>query len=431
MSFVKWKLEHTPFKDGVWDTGSTTTLESYYDVLVNVALGADNKDSFNFKITNVDGKYTNRFNINDKITIYRVSNSLTTSTDNIIMVGTLKEVPIEQNGTKNVLKLQGYNFSEAVLSAITFVDLENYTVSYGIKQAIDQVGGANQNFKVTWHPDNKFTNSTGGAFPTIGKKFYYKPLKTIIEKYSVPDKTEDGYYYYYVDNANRFVWKQQNEYPEGQTFIQSTETYKDIKISRDIKGIRNYVIIKGGNDPTNKQMQVQRQNWSSIAKHGMKFYFMASDANYAKNKIKIDIGADETVDSFPTITSSAFTTKWKSSTTETVTGGFGTINMVTGSVVTIDLGSETNNKLGYAAVIRAEAIYNLTQEADNFLRNYEFGKLKVDITFIPGQKTWGLGERIRCLIPEISSDIKELRVNEIQYSTTGDVYSLSEDEGTV
>ena len=59
------------------------------------------------------------------------------------------------------------------------------------------------------------------------------------------------------------------------------------------------------------------------------------------------------------------------------------------------------------------------------------GKLKVDITFQAEEKSWSLGQVISVNIASMGAVNKSMRVEEIQYSTTTDTFTLVEDIGTI
>jgi len=129
---------------------------------------------------------------------------------------------------------------------------------------------------------------------------------------------------------------------------------------------------------------------------------------------------------FPT--SYPFTTTWKSNITATVNG----INMVKGNNVTVpNTGDIDSDNTDYNAVLRTHVKSLLEDECNEIIRNTKFGKLKLDITFKAGVKDWILGERIEVTAPELFNDKKTLRITEIQYTTSTDMFSLEEDFGTI
>ena len=436
MSYVKWKIEHTPFDEG-YDDADTTEITDFHDVIVRVSLG-DGRDSFQFKVVNFNNTLNDKFNANDKIVLYRILNSESTTSSDILMVGACRNIPETESGSQNTIRVEGYNYSESVMEAIAFVDLDNFTIDQGIKEAIENAAQKNPYFKVTWSTGNPTTKSDEiTAFPTIASdtRFFNKPLKSIIEKYSTIDKTADVDYYWYVNNDNEFIWRPKLDKVDHTFNVDTEPLIKSIKIGKDASGIRNYIIIKGGFDPEGNTIQTRYVNWTSVNANGMKYHFMVDDKNYAKNLVGLDqvksFGSQVENNRYPDLTAS-FTTAWKwSGNTETVSYSGGSVSVTNGSAVTIDEGSEDANQKAYVAVLRQEVITKLVSDAKLFADARQYGKLEVELEFPAGLKGWVLGNIISCTIPQIRALPFNLRVEDIQYTTTSDTFTLTEDEGTV
>lgn len=433
MAYVNWKIEHAPYNGTTGTWGSTTEITGFFDVVINTNLG-DAKDTFQFSLSNSHGKWNNFFNVQDKITIYRKSDTTSgfTSTD-VVMIGALKDVPTSKSGLTSVLKLSGYNFSEAILGAIVFTDPQTsgYTIPYAIKQALDNASGINSKFAVSWKNTNPLVKTDGTAFPVVNEKFFYKPIWQIVEKYSTKQATGDiGPYKWFVNNANEFVWVGPN-YGTSYTFNTTTDLFTDLKTARDIKEVRNYFILKGGRDPADKPIQIPYANWVSVAKHGIRYYYYVESTVNAESLNKADLnksyGTDvsKQVTKFPTF---PFTTSWVSATTETVES----ITMTNGSPVTIpDSGNATTNQQRYTAVLRAHVKAYLKQVGQRLSEMLGLGKLKIDIEVPVGTYSWQIGDRISVTIPELNYTNKELKVCEIELKSDFDTYSLEEVIGTI
>lgn len=432
MSYVKWKIENTPFIDGAWDDSQTTEITSFYSPLLRVNTGTK-KDSFQFKVINNSLIENTTFGVDNKITIYRTANTDTITTDDILMVGAIRDIPINQDGMKNIYDIKGYNFSETVLKAIVFVDLEQVSIAAGIQEALEQVAGMNSNFKVTWSATNPTSKQSAGKegdpFPLVGEKFFYKPLKDILEKYSTNDRTEDGNYFWYINKDNELLWFQQDSVPL-YTFDSSIDAHKSIKVKKDIKGVRNYIIAKAGYDPAGNQIMTKFIDWSSVGRHGMKYYFLTTTNTLAQElRTEDNEGVQTAITGYPdSMSASAFTTKWRATVDATV--GAGT-TMTDGEFVTVNQGSLDNNKKDYTAVIRTETKARAEKEGQAYADAHKYGKLVVDLEFSAGIKPWSLGDRVNCSIPELSQVDKEMRVIDIQYGNDTDIYSLEEDEGSL
>jgi len=415
MTFVTWKLEHTPFANNTYDSDDTVTLTDFYDPIMSVKLGTA-KDTFSFKVTNFNDNFNDYFNVKDKIVLSRVINSDTVTTDDIKMVGVCKDIPEEHSSGQNLIRVEGVNYSETITNGIFFGDVENETIPQAIKHGIDFVSGTTPNFKVVWHPDNPDVKQDLTAFPsiTIDTHFWYKPLRDLIEKYSTNQETTDGHYYWYVNNNNYFIWRpMKSGIKEGYEFNKTTDTFKSIKVSKDISGIRNYIIMKGGFDPQGNQIQRTVPDFVSIAKNGMRFYVHISKTNKAEELIKSDLdnsyGKDIGDNSYPSL---PYTTPW--------------ISAATNAVVVC------TTKSDYVTAIREHIKALLNAEGQEMLELYRYGKLKIDLVFDVGSKnSWQLGDNINCTIPNIRELPFVMRIKEIQYTTTTDTFTLEEDKGTL
>ena len=430
MSYVTWKIERTPFVNGAWDNDSTEVLPTPRDIILDIGLGTT-KDSFDFKITNIHNYYDNYFNIGDKISIYRSSNTALVTTNNLLMIGTTKDLPNSITYQKNNVHLKGFNYSEAVTSAIAFADVDGLTIPEAIKLALSNAGEKNTNFQVVWHPDNPLLKQNGDSFPTVSERWFNKTVKDLIEKYSVDSRTNDGNYFWYIDHQNRLIWRPEL-LTKQHSFNYNTSNFKTYVDSRDISQVKNFIILKGGLDPANKQIQTRYISWTSVQKHGIKYYFLVSDINGAKELVNQDItrdyGPEQTTISYPNITLDAYTTKWKSNYNYTTTNY--SINVTKGNPVSINKGSESQNKKAYTELIRTEVTKRLYDLGQKFAESRDAGKLKIDIGFAAGVTNWKLGELIECNIPNSSDTIKKLRVANIQYATDVDTFSLEEDIGS-
>lgn len=421
MSYVTWKIQRNAFTGTTW-SGTTTDVVDFYDPVLEVNAG-DKKDSFAFKLNNPNGVYDNVFQPNDKLTISRVTNTASFGSSDIKMIGVIRDIPTDSSGMKDELRLEGYNFSEAVTTALVFYDAAtNKSPLEIVKECIASVALQNTNFGIEWDTVNNplLNKKDGTPFTTLKKRYFYVPLSKVIEEMLSDKFTEDGSYLWWVDNNNKFQVRSNaggSEHDYNLSTDTDTVNYKD---GKDIKDVKNFIILKGGTDPSGKQIQAVLRDYSSISRHGMKFYYAISQNTYAENLNKLDVGADAT-DRYPTSLPGSFVTQWNASYTATVEG----VSVTKGSAVTV------TTKLQYKEVLREEALTKLREEAQQIIDGTKYGKLKVDITVRSGSKTWLLGDRINCTIPKLSSLPKMLRVREIQYTTDTDTYSLEEDVGTL
>lgn len=400
--FVSWKIERYPFSivDSTWST-TGEVLTSFYDPAVRVNLG-DARDSFDFKVTNFSDDFSNYFQPNDKLILSRVVNSTALASSDIIMVGTVQNVPEQVTGTMNQIRVEGYNFSEAVLSAIALFDPTGLPIDEAIQQALNAVRVYNENFEVTWHPSNPTTTTEGDPFPDVTERWVNKSVNQFIQKYSTSDKTLDVDYYWYVDKDNKFVWRPRTQ-TTTDTFNSATDEFSLLKISKDIKDVKNFVIIKGGIDPKGVGIQDRVQDDESIGKHGLRPYILVNIAKNAETLVTADVGTNGVTQAsditFP------FTPPWND-------------------------GVSVANYDAYVEALREYVKAQCRSEGEAFLTLRKYGKLKVELEFEAG-KGWVLGDLISCTIPSLGSAAKSLRVSDAQFMTETDLYTLVEDIGSI
>ncbi len=411
MTYVKWKIQRTPFVRNAWDVTQTVTLASYYNPLLDVSLG-DTRDSFNFKVNNTFGSFDNYFQPNDKITISRVVNTETFSASDIKMVGTITDAPEESSSTTEHITLEGFNFTEAVLGALVFIDATLLTIPQAIQQALLHVQAYNANFAVIWDSGNPTTTSTGASFPVVGERFYNKPLRDLIQKYSTNIATGDGKYYWYVDNSNHFIWRRESS-TTTDTFDSENDVYKKFTTGKDVKDVKNYAIVKGGLDPEGKPIQDRYLDLISIAKHSQKYQLIPDITGNAGTLHKQDCDMEGV--SHMRDASYPLTTTWKS--------------VVTGDYVTCN--SYNTTSPNYLDSLREHIKARCRIEAQSYVELHKYGVLKVTIVTTPAQYSWGLGDLIVVTSTKIGATLRPLRIQSIQWATTTDTYTLAEDVGSV
>ena len=434
MSYTYWKVWYTPY-----GTGTLINIPEIVKPEIIINLG-DAKNSFKFEVNNFAGKYNNYFKPNDRIDIYRVCNTSSTATTDLLMSGTIRNTPVEVTGGKQKLKIEGYDYTEAVLGAITFGDYQQTPINTAIQQGLTFANNINKpNFQVTWDAGNPTTRHIdGAAFPNVGEAFFYAPLKNLVEKYSSNVYTKDDVdYYYFIDNNNNFIWRPRLNTADW-SFNIATEDVISYKLAKDLKDTKNFLILKGGILPNGNQVQVPIRDMASIAKHGMKYYISVSNNNNTKKYNSQDLaqsyGEVPPTSSYPSEieAGTTFTTAWYSSYTGSVKYSLvSSISMTKGSKVTINTGTAAGNKAAYCAVLRQHVVTLLKAEGQAILELYKWGKLKTDIELRPGKVNWSLGDVVQVTIPMLSNSAKPMRIKEIQYTEDTDTYSLEEDVGTI
>jgi len=409
MTFVSWKFVRDPFVNNDW-TGVTEEIEGFYDPILRTNLG-EGKDTFSIKLTNFNNELDNYYQIGDKVTIYRGVNTLAADlvASDIKMTGVITNLPGQEDGSANLLRVEGNNFSETLMSAITFVDGKALTIDNFIKQALLRVADKNNNFAVTWHPDNKTVKTDGNPFP-LGERWYNKSLKILLEKYSSKKITEDVNYYWCIDKDNYLVWLPQLS-DTTASFNKETDEYKSYKNNKDMKGVVNFLIIKANLSPKGNPISTRIDDAVSRAKHGFKPKIITFDAKEGDNLVGTDGGIPDT---FP------FTTKWKCTKVERPSEPY----MTDGAYVTCA------NLTEYDTAIIEQTKYLMKRTGQSYLSEHRNGKLSVELEFAPG-KNWNIGDVISVTIPEIGKDNNAMRIRDAEYSQTSERYTLVEDEGTL
>lgn len=411
--YTYWKVERYAFENNVWST-TPEVLTSFHDPSVSAKLG-EAVDTFSFKISNPNGIYDNYFNSSDKILISRKLNSSDVTTSDVLITGIINNLPNEKSYNQDFIRVEGVNFSESLARAIVFVDANGLTIPQFIQQALQHVQAYNDNFAVTWHPDNPTLNTNDEAFPEVTERWYNKSLLKLLEEYSSKEVTGDVNYYWYVDVDNKLIWRPKQD-NVSFTFDTATDAYKSLKTKKDTKDVYNFVIMKGGYTPANKSISTRVVNNASLAKHGFKPYIIVSKTNYAENLISLDLGA-EANSRYPT--GYPFTTKWVSSVTSTDAPA-----CTRGNTISISSDAE------YNTAIRRESKFLLADEANRFLDERGQGKLMLDLVFEAG-KGWSVGDVINVTIPSIGKTNNPMRVEQAVYHVDTDTFTLIEDEGTI
>lgn len=405
MTTIYWRIEHYPYDNGSYPTSNV--LGTYRNVKIKTALG-DSKDTFDFKVDNYAGTFDTTFSPNDKVVIYRKVNSDTGwSSSDILMTGVIRDVPEMSAFNKEEISVKGFNFSESVTRALVFVDgtTGNDDVPEFLQACLNSVQNFNANFAVSWDSVNNPTLKSDGvtAFPTVNEYAFYRPLSYLLDKFSGAAYTEDVNYYWLVDKDNKLVWQ-----PRGNgvtaTFDENNDNHVSLKVARDTKDIKNYIIVKGGLDPKGNPIQDYYGDYNSIAKNGFKYHFLVDENKMAQSLLDLD-RSDAGVDDMSNATF-PFTPRWS--------GG--------ASYADFD---------DYVDAFRLLIKNYSKQLGKSFAEQVANGKIKVDITFNAGTKDWVIGNNINCNISKISpTNTKNLRVDSAQYTGVTDTYTLIEDKGT-
>jgi hypothetical protein len=364
----------------------------------------EQKDTFSFKVTNFNKEFSRFFNLNDKVEIRRVLNSEVTSTSDLIMVGTIQTAPYDDSFTDTTIRVEGSNYSETIAAALVFLDATDQTIPNAIQLALSSVSNYNTNYAVTWDSGNISTTSTGGAFPNVGERIFYKPLRYLLEQWSKNAKTGDGDYYWYITRNNSLVWKRRDD-TQTATFDASTDEYRFLRVEYDNSDIANFAVVKGGVDAENNPIENKAADYSSIGKNGFKFIFVPSISGNAQTLMKQDTLAANV--NHMRSASYPFITTWKSLVTEAV------VNCASFSAYNTALVAHVRK----ACEIAGNAA----------IANRKNGRQNLVVDFAPGTKNWSLSTVVECTVGELDASAKNLRIKQIHYTSTGDTFVLEED----
>lgn len=418
MVYTTWKFErYARTGDSVWSSTAVDITDAY-DPVVRMAIG-EGRDTFEFKLQNFNGEWSNGWVIGDKLKIYYKVNSSSIESSDLLLQGIVVDIPFDVTGKQDFLRIKGNNYTETLMNALVFYDPGNsgQPIPGFLEGAINSIGLFNDDFKITWNASNPSVKSTGDAFPTIYDKWFYKSALKLLENYSNNSETDDGNYYWYINESNELVWRRKTD-SANFTFNTAINDYKGLKIKKDTKGIVNFIIAKGGIDPSGDAITVKRDDPVSRAKHGFKYKLITLSATAENDLIQQDkkaLGNNTPISpsNYPS------TTGWVA--TATLDSG---PTMTPGSTVTVSSWTE------YINAYRTEIKYRLGKQSKEYMDAHKYGKLQVELEFANG-KGWGLGDVVQVTIPEIDADSKPMRVADIEYTMNSERYVLEEDEGTI
>lgn len=432
MTFVRWKMEHTPVRNGEAIEEDTTTYYDIIDPTVRWKLG-DSKDAFECKLRNIDGELNGKINPMDRLTIYRTVNSETFTASDIIFVALVVSANQEQSASDSVIKIVSYSFSDEVMTSVIFVAGNNRPINEVLDEATRTLQTRPGTLNIVWDPDNPSLKSDNVTpFPPMLEDWKNRPFRDLLIKYSTDQFTQDGSYTWYVSRDNKLVWKRSESF-QLQSFNVTTTPIYSFRTDLDREGIRNYVIVKCGLDPAGVQIQRAVHDMPSIARYGQKFQVLIAEAGNAQIFNRMDLiksyGQEVRDTTYPDL-SAGFTTAWRSAVTKEIDVG---VNMVEGEFVTIpDSGTDQQRRNRYTAIIREQALAIGIAEANRFMKARRFGKLGFEFDVEPGTLGWSLGERVNDIIPWVRLNQQiNLRVQEIQYGEDSDKYVIAEEIGSL
>lgn len=424
MSYATYELIHIPYVDNTYDMAAASPIEGFFDLGVRLTRG-DRRNGFQFKQIDFNSTKSHVIKPNDRVIVRRVINSDIVPTDGSadLINGALKTPEFESSGGVRQIKYSGYDLSDSFMSALIFLDARETPINEALETALLQAAsvalGGGAEFQLSWHPDNPITRSDGTAFPVVGERFYYKPLRELFTTYSGSEKTGDGRYYWYVNIDNQVVWRKETDVTTLEFDTREDDHY-GFKLEVDAEGIRNFIIVRGGVDPEGKSIQDRYVDYVSASRHGFRYHIIPSIANNAQTLHTQDCqaaGVEHMRDaSYP------FTTTWVSS-----------VNNST-PPMTRDSPVIAANRNDYFDAMRIHVRGLCRQIGRDYAESRLFGKLSVEIErpFVP---VWRIGDNVLLTTPELRDDgvivAKTMRVEEVTYGEASDTYVLSEDVGSV
>jgi len=408
--YTQFVIKHYAFlSDGVWDTA--TTLTDFYDVNVSLALG-DKKDIFSFKINNNRNQYiteaktpaANLIDAMDKVDIHYCINGATAESSNLVMSGIIKKVTEDINGRGKILRIEGVNLSELATTALVFYDGGSSPITplAFLQGCLASVANRNQNFEVTWDANNPvYQYSTPSdldgdpTFPyTTRSDFreFDKSLSYVIDKYLQNDYTGDGLYYWYITNDNKLSIRRRVR-AAGTSFTQGTD-FKTAKISINADDVKNFVVVKCGNDPANKPITTRYDDVVSRSKYGFRYHLLV-DAKIAGDLIDKENFPNDS--KFPS--SYPYTTLW---------------------------GVEVTSSSDYISKFRAEAKRRGEARGKEITDISNVGRIQLQATMMP-TLNYALGNALLVTAPSYGLTSFEMRVKEIDYDIDGVLITLQEE----
>jgi hypothetical protein len=220
----------------------------------------------------------------------------------MIINGMVKKVNEDLTNKKNAMRVEGVSFSEVCTTALVFYDPGEATlnvmqylkdcVTVGIARWFSKTGtGADSPFMIKWNNDNPLlTNSKGLSFPVFTqsgnkRRDYYKSLNKVLDECLTNANTEDGSYFWYVNNAKELcIRKRKSSSPTPYLWTEGVD-FKTGKLQINTESIYNFIVIKCGLDLDGNPISTVHDDAVSRAKNGFRYYMLV-DLNITKDLIK-------------------------------------------------------------------------------------------------------------------------------------------------
>ncbi len=377
----------------------------------------------------------------DKVRIYIWKNSLTSSSADLIMEGTIIEPDTQVNDGVRSLGFRGVSFIDTMFNTLTFADTELNKKPHTIIQAvIAQINNYNLN-RVIYGEDstawsalgNASTKSDGTtAFEDINYYTTYKKAIEVIEELSSDRYTGSGQYIYWVTftttNGYEFHWT----YKTGTiaaTLVEGTDDIKDFKFNKSVEEVINAVIFNTGIDCYGHAHDELFFDPASQSAVGSRWYYMTTTAKIAEGLINAEFAADISLwttttdghrtENFPTDPSS-WTFQFEA-VDETEPWQF----TLTGSKATATSDATFND-----AIVN-QAYYLGCIEAARVVTLFGNPRYKGTVNMVLDTTNYAIGDLLDCTFPSFGLYNKKLRVQQIDYFIDRITMHLEEDENTL
>lgn len=259
-------------------------ISDAYDIDVGFRLGELN-DTFEFKLSNPNGSNKNTFKVQDRVTVHFLLNGDTYSDSNMLINGIVKGISQTSGEKGEILSISGVSFGEITTTGLVFATSINKNCMEHIDNCRQSIALRNGNFGITWNSGNPSLKSDGvTAFPklpTYNTREYDKSFYKILETYLTNEYTDDGNYYWYVNNAKELVIRKRLS-TQDTSLIEGTDDILTHKIGVDASKIYNFIVVKCGNDPRGSPMSSRYDDPVSRTQYGFRYYML----------IRTDIGTN-------------------------------------------------------------------------------------------------------------------------------------------
>jgi hypothetical protein len=392
-----------------WST--TPSYPAYtYDQNITLNLGSLN-DTFSFKVPNYNNAQRSNYRLQDKILLYQLLNGASIDPSNLMIYGLVKKIEERTTDSKQKeLTISGVSFSEVMTQAVTFADQTNVTCFEFIKKLFDTIKANMPTFPVTWDPNNPLTKKynpvtkiyDGLDLPKMnsgGSVSYFNwSMDRYLDRFLNETYTGDGRYFWYVDQNNQLCIRKMLQDPLGN-ITEGVDKITSFNITMDTSDIRNWILVKCGNDANGNPVTTYYYNPVSAAQYGLRYYMIkTTDADDLIQACRKSVSGWDTTSSFPPVY--PFILPWN--------------------------GASVANNKAFNDALRAQAKVQGKNNGEAFANSHNKGWKQVTIE-LPPTMNWHMGDIISLTFPSYGLNDLRIRVYTIQYTNTSTVLTLKEE----